>query len=272
MDKTIFVLIDACSFDSGTRNLGFLEHMTEYGQCAKYKVRGELPSLSRPIYVTLLTGVPTYVHGITANDVVETTSYENVFSLVKEHGGVTAAAAYSWMSEIYNRTPFNLFQDRVFLHSGGSIDHGIYYTDDFYPDSHVFADGEYLRSQFDPDFLMYHTMLVDEWGHVKGGDSFEYDRAMATVDTYLAMLIPQWLKAGYNIVITGDHGMNSKGLHGGNEPAQRDTPLYIFSNKVRKGYMDDEYISQLNVAPLLLNLLGLETGADMNQELEVIFW
>ena len=45
MRKTIFVLLDACQYDAGTRNLGYLEHLIDYGKGAKYKVRGELPAL-----------------------------------------------------------------------------------------------------------------------------------------------------------------------------------------------------------------------------------
>ena len=41
--------------------------------------------------------------------------------------------------------------------------------DDNYPDSHVFAEGECLRKTFDPDFMLYHTMAVDELGaHERG--------------------------------------------------------------------------------------------------------
>lgn len=71
MKKTIFILLDACQYEAGSRNLGFLEHLTDYGKCAKYKVRGELPSLSRPIYATLLTGLPVSEHGINVRQILE---------------------------------------------------------------------------------------------------------------------------------------------------------------------------------------------------------
>lgn len=61
MGKTIFVLLDACGYEIATRYLGYLEHMVDYGLAAKYKVRGELPSMSRPMYETLMTGVPSHV-------------------------------------------------------------------------------------------------------------------------------------------------------------------------------------------------------------------
>ena len=86
MNKTVFILLDACQYEAGTRNLGYLEHLIDYQKGAKYKVKGELPSLSRPIYATLLTGTPVYSHGITTNDVLKTLNCDNVFSLCKKHG------------------------------------------------------------------------------------------------------------------------------------------------------------------------------------------
>lgn len=271
MNKTIFVLLDACQYEAGTKNLGYLEHMIDYGQGAKYKVQGELPSLSRPMYATLLTGLPVYQHGITYNELVQTLSCEHIFSLCQASGGVTAAAAYHWMSELYNRIPFNMMTDRIQMKTGGTIDYGIYYWDDNYPDSHLFADGEYLRNTYDPDFLMFHTMAIDEWGHIKGAKSAEYERAIAMAGHYLAALLPGWLAQRYNVVITGDHGINELGIHGGTDAPQRDVPLYIFSDKVKMGRFEDDYISQLNVAPLLCRLLGIQPSEAMKKELEIQF-
>ena len=43
MDKTIFVLLDACQYEAASKYLGYLEHMIDYNKGAKYKVLGELP-------------------------------------------------------------------------------------------------------------------------------------------------------------------------------------------------------------------------------------
>lgn len=269
MRKTIFVLLDACQYEAGTRNLGYLEHLIDYGMGAKYKVRGELPSLSRPMYATLLTGVPVYMHGITANETVRTLQCDNLFSMCKANGGVTAAAAYYWISELYNHAPFGPDRDRIQIHSGGLIDAGIYYWEDDYPDSHVFADGEYLRKQYDPDFMLYHSMGIDHQGHLKGAESREYEEAIAKADTILSLLMDGWMKEGYRIVITADHGMNPLGIHGGTEADQRDIPLYIFSDAVKAGRFERDYISQLNIAPLLCKLLGISISSDMLRQTEI---
>lgn len=270
MRKTIFVLLDACQYEAGTRNLGYLEHLIDYGKGAKYKVRGELPSLSRPMYATLLTGVPAYIHGIAANETVRTLQCENVFSMCQENGGTTAAAAYLWVSELYNRAPFWPERDRIQIHTGGSIDAGIYYWADEYPDSHLFADGEYLRKQYDPDFILYHSMGIDYQGHLEGAGSRKYEEAIGSAGVILSLLLEDWMKEGYQIVITADHGMNGLGLHGGTEADQRDTPLYIFSSEVKAGRFEEEYISELNVAPLLCYLLGIPAAEAMIDLTEII--
>ena len=228
MDKTILLILDACQYEAGTKNLGYLEHLIDYGQGAKYKVQGELPSLSRPMYATLLTGLPVFKHGIALNELVQTLLCEHIFSLCQASGGVTAAAAYHWMSELYNHAPFKIPEDRIQFKSGGSVDYGIYYWEDPYPDTHVIADGEYLRRTYDPDFLMLHTMSLDDKGHIHGADTGAYEMAVCMTGHVIASVLPTWLSQGYNVVITADHGMNHYGIHGGTESAQRDVPLYIF--------------------------------------------
>ena len=72
----------------------------------------ETPSNSRPLYEVLLTGVPTYENGIYTNYSVQRSKEKSIFSLAKEAGMTTAAAAYHWVSELYNRAPYSMFEDR----------------------------------------------------------------------------------------------------------------------------------------------------------------
>ena len=54
MSKTIFVLLDGCTYEGAKENLGYLEHLIESEKGIKLKIKGELPSMSRPMYETLL--------------------------------------------------------------------------------------------------------------------------------------------------------------------------------------------------------------------------
>lgn len=265
MEKTILILLDGCTYEGAKENLGLMEHLIEAGQGAKLKVRGELPSMSRPMYETLLTGLPVYKHLIVNNLIVRNSKEENVFSLCKKQGLKTAAAAYYWMSELYNKAPFNPLVDRIQLNAEGAIDNGIFYYQDDYPDSHLFNDAEFLRTAYDPDFLLIHPMNIDDAGHKFGSDSAEYALKVSQVDTIMGMYLPQWLEQGYQIVVTADHGMNEKKLHGGNTAVQREVALYIFSKFVKKGDYTHHTITELMIAPILCRLIGIQPSSGMQK-------
>lgn len=270
MSKVIFILIDALEFRASEEKAGYLEHLTECGKAAKYRVRGELPSSSRPVYETLMTGLPTDVHGITTNFYTCPSHCENLFSLTKKHGLVNAAAAYKWIFELYGgHEAYDLRKHRFQLEGCGDIHHGIFYHSDDYPDTHLYLDGDFLRKTYNPDFLFIHPMNVDDQGHKCGLDSRQYQHAVEISTEFIALLLEEWLADGYDIVVTGDHGMDTLGLHSGNTPLQREVPLYIVSNKVAGGDFSDKVISQLNVAPLICYLLGIPHAEKMIAPAEI---
>jgi len=263
MSKTIFVLIDGLGYEAAEENLGFLEHLAEQGMGIKARVLSELPSSSRPLYETLMTGLPVVRHGIVNNLVIKRSDCRSIFDLCGEKGLKTAASAYYWMSELYSKAPFDMLRDRISLNKSGAVDYGIYYFEDSYPDSHVLADAEYLRTTYDPYFMLVHTMNVDDAGHAGGGGSVEYQKAAAKLNIILSSALPLWIKEGYDILVTSDHGMNEFGLHGGNSPRQREVPLYLVSNKLKKRGCLNETIPQLAVAPMLCQLLDLKKTEEM---------
>ena len=70
MNKVILVLSDGLRYDAAVAGMGFLGHLVEVKLAGRYKVIGELPSISRPIYETIHTGLPASLHGIISNKVV----------------------------------------------------------------------------------------------------------------------------------------------------------------------------------------------------------
>lgn len=266
MKKVIFVLLDGCTYDGAKENMGFLEHLIESNKGTKFKVKGELPSMSRPIYETLFTGLPVSEHLIVNNIISRKSKEENIFSLCKKNNLRTAAAAYHWFSELYNKSPFNPIEDRIQLNTDRNVENGIFYYEDHYPDNHLFNDGEFLRSNFNPDFLFIHSMNIDDAGHKFGSNSEEYACSISKADTILGLYLPNWIEEGYNVIVTSDHGMNENKIHGGNDYIQRYVPLYIFSNEesnMQKGDFSEKEISQLNLAPLVCKLLEIDRSKRM---------
>lgn len=263
MGKTILVLLDGCRYDAITEAGGFFEHLIDRGIGAKYRVLGELPSISRPCYETLMTGLPVVKHGITNNEGGIPSHSENLFSLCKRNGLKTAAAAYFWISELYCKAPYDPVRDRLSVGGDGSIDFGIYYHEDQYPDSHLFLDAEYLRRTYDPDFLLVHSMNIDLAGHRFGGGSKEYLLAVDGAVEGLSPRILEWMREGYEVVVAADHGMSALGLHGGSTDDQRQTALYLFSPRFSPGRFTEKPLSQLNLAPLLCSLLDIRPAQGM---------
>ncbi|TVY01397.1 alkaline phosphatase family protein [Cohnella terricola] len=263
--RLITVVLDGLRYDAARRCLGYMEHLVERGEAFCYQVKSELPSLSRPLYEVLLTGTAASKNGITANHIVRLSKERSVFHLAREAGLTTAAAAYHWVSELYNSAPFNPLIDRHQHDEGKPIQHGAFYFEDHYPDSHLFADAEYMRRSHDPHFLYIHSMNIDDAGHKFGGDSQGYDMAVRTADGILATLVPLWLSEGYRIVVTSDHGMNARGHHGGTAPEERFVPLYIIGERVIASDAE-EPLSQLGMAPLFCRCLGLKPSAEMHPD------
>jgi predicted AlkP superfamily pyrophosphatase or phosphodiesterase len=249
LSKVILILSDALRYDAAVEGMGFLGHLVETRQASLYKVTGELPSMSRPMYETVHTGLPVSQHGIVANYVVRRSNQPNIFQAVVESGKTTAAAAYYWFSELYNRAPYDRIDDREVDDPSLLIQHGRFYTQDEYPDIELFATAGALVRKYSPDYLLVHPMGMDYSGEKYGADSSQYRNQAIFQDMYLSGLI--------KILVTGDHGINADHLHGGTTPEQRDVPLYLIRPDMQGAGDTGKVISQLALAPTICTLLGI---------------
>jgi len=211
MNKVILVLSDALRYDVAKDNMGFLGHLVEKKLASLYKITGELPSMSRPMYETIHTGLPSSEHGIVANSIVRLSNQPNIFRSVRDAGKVTAAAAYYWYSELYNRAPYDRIDDKETDDESLNIQHGRFYTEDEYPDVELFASAAHLVRKFSPDYLLLHPMGMDYHGETFGSDTKEYRNHAIYQDSKLAPLIMEWRERGYTVFVTGDHGINADG-------------------------------------------------------------
>lgn len=257
MSKAILVLSDALRYDAAVQGMGYLGHLVEMKIASLYKIVGELPSMSRPMYETIHTGLPASEHGIVANSVIRLSNQPNIFKTCSKAGKVTAAAAYSWFSELYNRVPYNKIDDREVDDVNLPIQHGRFYTEDEYPDVELFATAGMLVRRFSPDYLLVHPMGMDYQGETFGSDSSQYRNQAIKQDKWLAPLIAEWMNLGYYILVTGDHGINKDGYHGGPALEQRTVPLFMITPE-RKGLGDTgTTVSHLQLAPTILTMMQI---------------
>lgn len=226
MDKLILVIIDGLNAETANEKMGFMKHMEEVGAYKRATLQCELPSLSRPMYETILTGKRPIEHGILSNQTVRLSREKNIFSVLRDMGLTTAAAAYHWISELYNVCPFDYFLHRIQSDPLKAIQHGIFYWEDQYPDSHVFLDANHLLQVNHPDFLLVHPMNVDFAGHEGGSKSLVYGHAARKMDVLLSHFLPLWEAEGYQVIVTSDHGMGEDRAHGGDTPQERLVPYW----------------------------------------------
>ncbi|TDR81488.1 alkaline phosphatase family protein [Paludibacterium purpuratum] len=254
--KVILVLIDGLAWQVARDSLGYLLGLCEAQRATGYSLRAALPSLSRPLYECILTGVAPVDSGIVHNDVNRLSNQQSLFHLARSAGLTTAAAAYHWFSELYNRSPYLASRDRLTDDPALPIQHGMFYHRDDYPDDHLLLDAEMLRQRHDPDFLLIHPMNVDDTGHRHGLDSAAYRNAARRIDTLLSAFLPTWREQGYQILITSDHGMNADHTHGGSLPEEREVPLFVLGDGF--SHRPGLAIAQTALCGSMAQLLGLD--------------
>src|SRR5260221_12200373 len=111
-NKVILVICDALRDDIAAACMGYLEHLVEIKRGTRYHVQAELPTLSRPLYETIHTGLHVSEHGITSNRTARLSSSMNIFRAAREQGKTTAAGAYCWHIELYILAPYDSIKDR----------------------------------------------------------------------------------------------------------------------------------------------------------------
>lgn len=253
----VIVLVDGLGAEVARRFAGGLGALVEARKGTYAELRCELPSLSRPLYECLFTGLRPVDSGVLDNRHPDPSRNASLFSRAREAGVVTAAAAYGWIGELYGKTPFDPFVDRFQLDVEAPVRHGIYYWEDEYPDNHVLADGEYLRRRFGPGLLLVHSMGVDLAGHRHGPGSREYGASVRRVDRLLGVWVPRWMEEGVQVAVTSDHGMGWDGQHGGDTEEERLVPLWLFGDRFVRSVPEGLRIRQTELCGVFCRVLGI---------------
>ncbi len=265
----VLVLSDGLGDTAARGHMGFLEHLVAERRATRFTSRAALPTTSRPNYETLHTGVVPAVHGVTSNLVVRSSARPNTFSLASRAGLVTAASAYSWVSELYVRSPFDPGTDMEVSDPSADLRYGRFYMTDAEPDEEVFARAATLTSHVRPDYLLVHPMGCDTAGHGEGGGSPAYARAVSLQDHILATLVPVWNGLGYTVIVTADHGHLPEGGHGGTHDEVVNTPLYVVPSTGVGGGDTGETVPSTRVAATVWRLLGIEGPPDAAAPLDL---
>ncbi|MBO4301297.1 MAG: alkaline phosphatase family protein [Desulfovibrio sp.] len=227
MASCVLVLLDGLNATTARLCMGFMVALEQAGKIRHTELHCEMPPLSRPLYATLFSGKTPAEHGILHNEDTRLCPSPTIFSRARDAGLVTAAAAWYWVSELCNATPFIPARDRLTHSPSLPIGHGLFYSSDTYPDTELFRDAESLRYSHAPHLLLVHSMGIDTAGHRHGSDSRAYRDAAREADGLLARTLPAWIAAGYTVIVTADHGMNADGSHNDITDNVRLVPLWL---------------------------------------------
>ncbi len=261
--KLLLIVLDGVPWRNWRRYFGNLEGWVQSGEARVWKMRAVLPSTSACCYASIHTGVPPQVHGIHSNEVRFRIEQPDIFSEVTKAGGTTGAVTHSYWSEFFHRHPFDFVRDIEYDEPGAPITHGRFHTMTGYghdnqmtpSDIDLFATLTMLAVRHGIDYGILHTCTLDSMGHRFGHDCVEMDKACFAMDAMLAAMLPAWRKAGYEVIVTADHGQSDRGHHGGIGDDQQDFALYYFGDAV--GPEPDKALDQLRLAPSILSRLGV---------------
>jgi arylsulfatase A-like enzyme len=111
--------------------------------------------------------------------------------------------------------------------------------------------------------MLLHPVMMDYTGETYGSDSTQYRRQAIKQDVLLGPLLVEWKERGYTVLITGDHGINNDGHHGGTTPEQREVPLFIITPERQGRGNTNEIVSHLQIAPTILKMLEIPVPSSM---------
>jgi predicted AlkP superfamily pyrophosphatase or phosphodiesterase len=267
--KLLLIILDGLPHRNWKPFMGNLEGWVQSGDARVWKMRSVLPSTSACCYASIHTGVSPQVHGILSNEVRFKVEQPDIFGEVTKAGGKTGAVTHSYWSEFFNRYPFDMINDIEYDEPGSPITHGRFHTMTGYnhknqmtpSDVDLFATLTMLCARHGIDYGILHTCTLDSMGHRFGHDCGEMDHALYAMDAMLAAYLPHWLKMGYEVIVTADHGQTNRGHHGGHDDEMQDVALYYFGKA--KGPQEDVLLDQLQLAPTVLKRLGVKIPATM---------
>ncbi len=270
--KLLLIILDGVPYANWRRLFGNLEGWVASGEARVWRMRSVLPSTSGSCYASIHTGTPPQVHGIWGNGLRRRLELPDVFSELRRAGKKTAAVTHSFWSEFFNRYPFDLVRDIEYDEPDGPITHGRFHTmtgdtgtNQMTPsDVDLFATLTRLCEVKGVDYGILHSCTLDSIGHRFFHDCAEMDDACYRMDEMLAPFVQRWRAAGYEVIVTADHGQDARGHHGGATDQQRDFAFYYFGDAAMPAA--DVVLDQLALAPSILTRMGVPVPASMKSE------
>ncbi|KAJ3194268.1 mannose-ethanolamine phosphotransferase gpi13 [Irineochytrium annulatum] len=244
------------------------------------KIVLQMPSLSFPNWISILTGVPPSLHGQMGNHDIVSNDFDSFFHRISAaKKKATILGDLAWASLLSDLPPGVTNLTRAFTSVEG-VDHHTkrHYALTSYDDLVANMTLEVLASSSNPanhqSLILTYFGNVDaeahSWGARRGSPA--YIRALnataAHLRSFLSTMHPDTI-----LILTSDHGQVALGGHGGSSRSVIDTPLWIYRrgsrlrdlrlpDRVPQFRAEGEAVTALDVAPLITGLLGIAPPRD----------
>jgi 2,3-bisphosphoglycerate-independent phosphoglycerate mutase len=232
--RAAVVLIDGLRVDEA-RRLPSLRALARSGRDMTLALR--TPTLSRPFYHMLLTGVPPDGSGVRSNRFRGRARFDSVADRVREAGGsvMIGADGLDWIREMYGREGDRGSDARGSL-EGRALEDLL---------------GTWRAAPL-PSLLITHAIDVDHSAHDCGISCGVHRDALRDADRLIARIA----RENEAIFVLSDHGHRSAGGHGGPEPEVARAPLVIRAPGLRAGRID-RAVDPTRIAATLSAWLGV---------------
>ena len=212
----------------------------------------QLPSISVPNWLTLVTGVTPSVHGHTGNDVIEEVGWSSVWAESLHARAPNGVAGHGWWSVMFRSqltpwtgdgtvTDFVDYGDQVYKRGESEFAVDALYNSNLHRAIHSRSSRYDMQAMFDYEMFVAYYCDVDGESHSFGAHSPQTQQAIADKTAYIQEAIAaieavDRINAANGVhfrttyVITADHGHIDVGGHGGDAQVIRSIPLIFYAN------------------------------------------
>ncbi len=256
--RVILVMVDGLRLDH-SRQVGFdvVRRVGIDGAAGSH-----YPTVSRPNYITLLTGVPPIASGIRHNRVRKPMRLDSIMTRAKAAGlRVTTASDIGMVPPLFITTEVAELGSLEHPQTGDLITPAAGYAWPFdevrKADSLAALEQSITTVLSKPsDLVIVLTGDVDRAGHSYGAASVQYREAAVASGAAIARLVPQLDLSKDTLIVTADHGHVDRGGHGGPEPEATAVPLLIAGAGIVPGAQAPT-ARLVDIAPTISALLGI---------------
>ena len=246
-DRVLLVSIDGLRPDA----LGATEYFEMLKAMGAYTLSAQTinPSKTLPAHMSMFHSTTPTVHGITTNDYYSSSTRGNGITETLSEAGLTSAMFFDW-KQLENLSQASGVKKK-------------YVTPDQYYEASVktLCDLAIDHIQNTPtDFTFLYFGHTDSVGERFGFTSSTYMAAVKHVFENLFNVL-EALPDDYTVIITADHGgggYDGNNKHGTTAPVDMLIPMIIIGDGFDAGASLGDDISILDVAPTVLDLLGVE--------------